>query len=117
MNEGGLMRVKNVVLAGILASVGFAALAAESLSGTWAGDWGPSASDRNNVTVELKFDGKSKVTGTVNPGPNAVDLKNGTFDEKTGALHLEADAKGRRGNDIHYVIDGKLEKDALSGSW
>jgi hypothetical protein len=111
------MRIKNVVAVGIFACLALAASAADLLSGTWVGDWGPSASDRNNVTVELKFDGKSKVTGTVNPGPNAVELKNGTFDEKTGALHLEADTKGRRGNDIHYVIDGKLEKDTLSGSW
>ncbi len=29
----------------------------ESLSGTWVGDWGPSPSDRNQVTVELKWDG------------------------------------------------------------
>ena len=111
------MRVKNVVLAGMFACLAVAASAADSVTGTWSGDWGPSASDRNNVTVELKWDGKSAVTGTVNPGPNAVELKNGTFDAKTGALHLEADTKNRRGNDIHFVIDGKLEKDALTGSW
>ena len=30
-----------------------------SLNGTWVGDWGPSANDRNQVTVELKWDGKN----------------------------------------------------------
>lgn len=88
----------------------------DPLTGTWAGDWGPSPSDRNQVTVELKWDGKT-LTGTVNPGANAVALKNSTFDPKTGAIHMEADTKGRRGNDIHYVIDGKVENGTMSGTW
>jgi len=88
----------------------------DPLTGTWAGDWGPSASDRNQVTVELKWDGKT-LTGTVNPGPNAVMLKNSTFDPKTGAIHMEADTKSRRGNDIHYVIEGKVETGTMTGSW
>jgi hypothetical protein len=88
----------------------------DPLSGTWAGDWGPSEWDRNQVTVELKWDGNN-LTGTVNPGPNAVELKKATFDAKSGAIHFEADATGRRGNQIHYVIDGKLEKGTMTGSW
>jgi len=90
--------------------------AADPLSGTWSGDWGPSASDRNPVTVELKYDGKT-LSGTVNPGANAVSLKNCTFDEKTGTIHMEADTKSRRGTDIHYVIDGKVDNGTMSGSW
>ena len=89
---------------------------ADPLTGTWSGDWGPSADDRNPVTVELKYDGKA-LTGTVNPGANAVSLKNCTFDAKTGAIHMEADTKSRRGTDIHYVIDGKVDKGTMSGSW
>jgi hypothetical protein len=30
---------------------------------------------------------------------------------------MECDAKSRRGTDIHYVIDGKVEKDTMTGSW
>ena len=43
---------------------------ADPLTGTWKGDWGPSATDRNSVTIELKWNGKT-LTGTVNPGPDA----------------------------------------------
>jgi hypothetical protein len=93
-----------------------AANAADPLTGTWSGDWGPSPSDRNPVTVELKYDGKT-LSGTVNPGASAVALKNCTFDAKTGTIHMEADTKNRRGSDIHYVIDGKVDKDTMSGSW
>jgi len=68
------------------------------------------------VTVELKWDGK-KLTGTVNPGPNAVELLKTSFNPKTGAVHFEADTKDRRGNPIHYVIDGKVEKGTMTGNW
>ncbi len=101
----------------VLAASAFAQKAGvDPLSGTWTGDWGPSPDDRNQVTVELKWDGKS-LTGTVNPGENAVALQKATFDSKTGAVHFEADAKNRRGNPIHYVIDGKVEKSTMTGSW
>ncbi len=90
--------------------------ARDPLSGTWAGDWGPSPDDRNQVTVELKWDGKA-LTGTVNPGPNAVTIDKGTFNPKTDAVHFEADTKDRRGRPIHYVVNGKLEKDTMTGSW
>jgi len=88
----------------------------DPLSGTWKGDWGPSASDRNQVTVELKWDGKA-LTGTVNPGPNAVAIQKATYDSKTKAVHFEADAKNRRGAEVHYVIEGKVEAKMMSGSW
>ena len=88
----------------------------DPLSGTWMGDWGPSKEDRNQVTVEFKWDGKN-LTGTVNPGPSAVEVQKATFDTKTGVIHFEADAKNRRGNTIHYVIDGKVDKGTMTGSW
>jgi hypothetical protein len=99
-----------------LAAAAVAQQSGDPLSGTWVGDWGPSASDRNQVTVELKWDGKA-LSGTVNPGPNAVALQKASFDSKTNAVHFEADAKSRRGTDLHYVIDGKLDAKTLTGSW
>ena len=116
------MRLKAISLAcammcfALTAPVSAQQKTADPLSGTWAGDWGPSASDRNTVTVELKWDGKA-LSGTVNPGPTAVALQKSTFDAKTGAVHMEADAKNRRGADVHYVIDGKVEGATMSGSW
>ena len=59
----------------VLAASAFAQKSgSDPLSGTWVGDWGPSAADRNQVTVELKWDGTA-LSGTVNPGPNAVPLR------------------------------------------
>lgn len=116
------MKLKSVTLAcglislALAASTGAQQKAADPISGSWVGDWGPSAADRNPVTVELKWDGKA-LSGTVNPGPSAIELQKCTFDAKSGAVHLEADAKSRRGADIHYVIDGKVEGNTMSGSW
>jgi hypothetical protein len=90
----------------------------DPLTGTWTGDWGPNAADRNTVTLELKWDGKA-LTGNVTGGTNvssAIPLTKNTFDPKTGAVHMEADASSRRGA-VHYVIDGKVEKGTMTGSW
>jgi hypothetical protein len=111
------MNLRNLWVACFVLLIATAAFGQDPVSGTWTGDWGPSAADRNTVTVELKFDGKGAVTGTVNPGPNAVALKSGAFDAKTGMLKLSADAKDRRGNTITYVIEGKVDKGTATGSW
>lgn len=102
----------------LLAGISITALNAadDPLSGTWTGDWGPSPTHRNQATVELKWDGKT-LSGNVNPGPNAVEIKNATFNPQSGAIHMEADATSRRGGQIHYVIDGKVEGDTMTGTW
>jgi len=90
----------------------------DPLTGTWTGDWGPNAGDRNTVTVDLKWDGKA-LTGivhSINYQRADVNLQKATFD--AGAVHMEADvANPRGGSPIHYVIDGKLANGSMSGSW
>ena len=86
----------------------------EGISGTWV-----DTSDGNQGRgLELKYDGKGHVTGTVNPGrPNASLIKTGTFDPKTGALKLEGDAKQQDGSMTTFVIEGKLDQEVLSGTY
>ncbi|PYS11864.1 MAG: hypothetical protein DMG17_21825 [Acidobacteria bacterium] len=43
------------------------------LTGTWSGDWGPAATQRNHLTIVMNWDGKN-VTGMINPGPDAIPL-------------------------------------------
>ena len=90
--------------------------AADTISGTWTGEWGPNTFERSQVVAQLKYDGKA-VTGTIDPGSSSVTISKGTFNEKTGALHLEAEGRGRGGARNHYVIDGKLEKGTITGTW
>jgi hypothetical protein len=109
------VRVLGLVCLVSLAIAASAFAQGDPLSGTWTGDWGPSPRDRNPVTLQLKWDGKA-LTGTVNPGSDAITLQKSTFDARTGAIHMEADAK-RGGTTIHYVIEGKVDKGTMSGSW
>jgi hypothetical protein len=114
-----MQKLRSFVVSAVLAAA-VSALAQSSgtdpLSGTWTGDWGPSASDRNPVTVELKLDGAA-LSGTINPGANAVALQKATFDPSSKAVHFEADAKGRDGKTLHYVVEGKLSGQSMTGTW
>ena len=90
---------------------------ADPLSGTWAGDWGPTGEHRNAVTVNLKWDGKV-LTGTVNSqGAAPIELQKAMFDQKAGTVHMEAEARGRGGVAVHYVIEGKMDRGTMTGSW
>ena len=113
------------------------------LTGTWYGDFGMSAAQRNDLTVIMKWDG-GNTTGMVNPGPNAVPLKVARLDVKLGTpavqgqrgtgergtpaipptftVHFEVDAKSKSGAMDHFVFDGKLENPVagnrtIVGTW
>jgi hypothetical protein len=114
MKTLGMVFLITLLVMGI--SITVLTAAADPLSGTWTGDWGPTPTHRNQATVELKWDGKT-LSGTVNPGPNAVEIKKATFDPQSGAIHMEADATSRRGGQVHYLIDGKVEGNTMTGTW
>src|SRR5438067_1149885 len=59
------------------------------LTGTWIGDVG-----QRHVTLALEWDGKN-VIGTINPGPNAAQIKNVTVDPATWTIHIDAEGKDR----------------------
>jgi hypothetical protein len=91
--------------------------AADPISGTWTGDYGTNETERIPVTFELKFDGSSTVSGTVIANQNALPIKRGTFDPKTGVLTLEGEAEGRDGAMTPYFVEGKVDKSTLAGRW
>jgi hypothetical protein len=94
------------------------ALAQDAVSGTWSGDWGPSPGDRNNITLDLKWDGKA-LSGNITGGQNVsgtIPLQKTTYDAKTGAVHLEAEANSR-GRTVRYIVDGKVDKNTMTGTW
>jgi hypothetical protein len=103
--------------------------------GTWVGYWGPTAS-QNRLVIVMDYDGKN-VTGTVNPGANAVPIKTARLDitpgkppakpgelpgEPTFKVHIEADTKDAKGNPITIVADGAMQEVGLpnrtiAGTW
>ena len=86
----------------------------DPITGTWAGELSPQDAPRTMaVTMELKFDGKSAVTGTVSVFPNPADVKAGTFDPKTGALKLQLGKKDEAA--VLLVLEGTVVKGTASG--
>lgn len=89
--------------------------AADPISGSWGSDGQP--------LLELKFDGKSTVTGTTiwRDGGREITrapIKTGTFIPKTGAFRLEGEARNPRdGATVRYVIEGKVENATATGSY
>ena len=115
------MRVRTlsvICLLACLIAIPTLARQADPLSGTWAGDWGPNANDRNQVSVDLKLNGKA-VTGVVKTANRPeVALSNSTYDATTRTVKMEAEAKNpRSGAMVKYVIEGKIEGSAMTGSW
>src|SRR3981189_1146025 len=105
------------VLAACLCAPPVLAQEGHPLSGTWTGDWRPGTGDSavHHVTVALEWDGKN-VTGTVNPGPNAAQIRNVTVDPATWTIHIDAEGKER------IAVDGRLAKigsssRTLAGTW
>jgi hypothetical protein len=104
-NDGGSMKFRVSCFVSLVACVfvvaSVLAQGTDPVSGSWAGDWGPSPGDRNKVTVDLKWDGKA-LTGNITGGDNVtspIALSKTTFDPKTGTIHLEATASTRRARD------------------
>jgi hypothetical protein len=102
-------------------AVGAEAQEGHPLVGSWYGTWGASASQRNDVTIVMSWDGKN-ISGMINPGPDAVPFKVATLDSSKWTVHIEAEGKDRAGSIVRYTIDGKLENigsynRTLTGTW
>src|SRR5262245_31386223 len=63
--------------------------------------------------MELTFDGKSAVSGSLLGLPSPGEIKIGTFDPKTGALKLHAAPKGD--STVRLVLEGTVVMGAATG--
>ena len=84
---------------------------ADPVSGTWSGELAPPGGVP--VTLVLKFDGKSAVTGTIAGFSNPGDVKTGTFDPKTGALKLQLGKVGDGA--VLLTLEGTVAKGTATG--
>jgi hypothetical protein len=100
-----------VMLCGVLiASAGLHAQSspkADPITGSWTGEIRTeNDAEGRPITLELTFDGKSTVTGTMTGLPSPGDVKKGTFDPATGALKLELGKTGETA--VLLTFDGKV---------
>ena len=69
------------------------------------------------VRASASTTGSIRRTGEVTTGDDPFDIEKATFDPKTGAIHMEVVTPGRGRGVYHYIIDGKVEKDTITGLW
>ena len=91
------------------------------LTGTWSGDWGPTANQRNHITFVMSWDGKN-ITGTINPGPDAIPIGSVFVDVTNWNVRIEADGKDQAGKPVHIAAEGRLDDIGsyhrrLTGTW
>ena len=90
------------------------------LTGTWSGDWGPGANQRTHITMVMTWDGKT-ISGTINPGPDAVPVDAIALDVTKWTVRFDADAKGASGP-VRISVEGQLDDIAsahrtITGTW
>jgi hypothetical protein len=91
------------------------------LTGTWSGDWGATATQRNQVTFVMNWDGQ-KITGLINPGPDSIPLTSVFVDVTNWNVRIEGDTKDQSGKPVHIAAEGRLEDIGsyhrkMSGTW
>jgi len=119
------MRRRTVALISLVVCLGIAASAlaqyGHPLKGSWSGDWGPDATNRTRILVDINWDGKA-LTGVVHPAGGsgaAITLTKATAEPVVPAydawtVHLE----GPGG----LIVDGKVVNlgsyyRTMSGTW
>lgn len=109
------------VLAGLTIAGSALAQYGHPLKGSWSGDWGTNKDARQRVLLDLNWNGK-EITGTINPGPDAVPLTSATLDPAKWTFRFEASGKAGAGGQVRYVIEGKVENlgsyyRVMTGTW
>jgi hypothetical protein len=121
MNINPVVRIISGILS-ILVMVTVAhAQEGHPMSGVWVGDWTLNGAEQKRVVVVLDWIG-TELSGTINPGPNAIAIKAATVNPDDWSVHLEADARNSQGQPVTYVIEGKLDdlgtyNRSLAGTW
>src|SRR5262245_33117383 len=85
-------------------------------SGMWSGEYALAVDRREPIRVDLRWEG-ANLTGLVYAGPRSLPLTKASFTPQTGAISMEFDAEGNGGRTVHYLVDGKVSGDVMTGTW
>lgn len=97
----------------VAAALPAAAQVGHPVKGSWSGYWGPNEAAQNRILLVFDWE-NNEITGTINPGPNAIDIESANLDLATWTLTIEAAMPVKTGGTQRYVATGKLEN---LGSW
>lgn len=92
------------LVACLLVTVAAPAQEGHPLTGTWSGDWGPTATERHHLTFVMNWDGEN-VTGVINPGPDSTEIGSVFLDVTDWTVRIQADA----GDAGRITAEGRLE--------
>lgn len=113
----GAVNTMSRCLSILAASILFVTLASAQVGhpakGSWSGYWGTSDADKHRILLVLDWH-DNELSGTINPGPNAVNLDHVSLDVDTWTLKLEAAMPDGKGRKSPFVATGKLSN---LGSW
>ena len=65
------------------------------------------ATERRHLTVVM--DWTNNLTGTINPGPDAIPIKSTYLDAATWTVRIQADAKDAAGKPVHIMAEGRFQ--------
>ena len=108
------------LLAVMALAVGAWAQEGHPLAGTWHGSW-TAGGKQMPVVLYMQWESR-RISGMINPGPDAVHLSVATLDPSDWSVHLEAEGKDASGKAVPIEIDGKIDEigsynRTLSGTW
>jgi hypothetical protein len=102
------------ILVGASSILGQTGSSADPISGQWKGYLGPGAAPQVPIVMDLKFDNKSAVSGSLVGLPSPGDVKTGTFDPKTGVMKLQMGITGQPV--VRLVLEGTIVKGVGTGT-
>jgi hypothetical protein len=86
-------------------------------SGKWSGEYNLSSDRTEPISLELTWESEKNLRGVVHAGARALPLTKAVFKPDTGAITMEFDTEGNGGRTVHYVIDGKVNANTMTGTW
>ena len=90
-----------------------AAIAQDPITGTWKAELRPNAGGSRSTTFDLKYDGKSSVTGAISGLSSRGEVKTGTYDPVKKAMKLEI---GPQGQGAMLTLSGTLVDGTMTGT-
>lgn len=92
------------------------AVSHDAPAGTWSGEYGLGSERREPISVDLRWENDS-LHGVVHAGVRSIPLTKASFKRETSEIAMEFDAEGNRGRTVHYLIEGKVSGNAITGTW
>jgi len=85
-------------------------------SGKWSGEYEVGSGRHESISVELQWE-DTHLRGVVQTGFRSLPLTKASFQPDSGVIALEFDAEGPGGRTVHYVVQGKVAGNTMTGTW